>query len=58
MDTLIQKRICKIMKINNFQGELTDISAKKYPLVILCYKQDYNFLGYLDPVKGMRYDYQ
>ena len=33
MDTLIQKTILKIMKMNNFQGELTNISAKREPLV-------------------------
>ena len=32
MDTLIQIFFLKIMKINNFQGELTDISAKKAAL--------------------------
>ena len=33
LDTLIQKIFIKIMKINNFRGELTDISAIKEALV-------------------------
>ena len=32
MDTLIQKRFLQIIKIINFRGELTDISAKKEAL--------------------------
>ena len=31
MDTLIQKTIFKIMKINSVQGDLTDISANTKP---------------------------
>ena len=33
MDTLIQKTFLEIMKINNFRGDLTDISAKKEALM-------------------------
>ena len=33
LDTLIQNKLFKIMKINIFQGELTDISAKKEALL-------------------------
>ena len=33
LDTSIQKRCFKIMKINNFRDELTDVSAKKEALV-------------------------
>ena len=32
MDTLILKRFFQIIEINNFQGDLTDISAKKEAL--------------------------
>ena len=35
MDALIQKRFFWIMKLNDFWGELTDISAKKEPLVFV-----------------------
>ena len=36
MDTLIQKIIFQIMKINNFQGDLTNILAIKEALVCTC----------------------
>ena len=45
MDTLIQKRCFEIIKINNFRGELTDISARKEALVrtvILCHCRLFN----------------
>ena len=32
LDTLIQKIFFQIIKINNFRGDLTDISAKKEAL--------------------------
>ena len=32
LDTLIQKIIIYIIKLNNFRGDLTDISAKKEAL--------------------------
>ena len=34
LDTLIQQKYFQIMKINNFWGELTDISAKKEALAL------------------------
>ena len=34
LDTLIQKKVFKIMKTYNFRGDLTGISAKKEPLVV------------------------
>ena len=36
LDTMIQKTFCYIMKINNFQGDLTDISAIKQALRSSC----------------------
>ena len=36
MDTLIQKIFLQIIKIINFRGELTDISAKKEALLVMC----------------------
>ena len=36
MDTLIRKIFYYIMKINNFRGDLTDISAKKEALMAVC----------------------
>ena len=33
LDTMIQKRFSDTVKINNFRGDLTDISAKKEALV-------------------------
>ena len=42
LDTLIQKKLFQIMKINNFQGELTDVwlyenhCLELYPLALRC----------------------
>ena len=48
LDTLIRKIFYYIMKINNYRGDLTDISAKNEALAVLYVSNSkYNRLGML-----------